>query len=100
MILATIHHLTLLAEATAPGGVLPTPPAGTKANAGTASVSLILLLGLAAWICVKQKGAQWPHIGLGVCIGVVGAGTFIGAVTWNVLGIFTQLLSSLGASFG
>jgi hypothetical protein len=97
---AVLTKYAVLAEATAPGGVLPTPPAGSHATAGTASVSLLLLLALAAWICVKQKGAQWPHIGLGVAIGVVGAGTFVGAVTWNVLGILTQLLSQLGASFG
>lgn len=86
----------------APGGIVPQPPAGTNVAGGaaTASVSMLLLLALAAWICVKQKGAQWPHIGLGILIGVVGAGTIVGQVSWNVIGIFTQLLSGLGASFG
>jgi hypothetical protein len=87
----------------APGGILPTPPPGTNlgaAGAATASVSLLLLLAVAAWVCVKQKGAQWPHIGLGVAIGVVGAGTFVGAMTWSVLGIIVQLINQLGHSFG
>jgi hypothetical protein len=86
----------------APGGVVPKPPPGTNVAGGvaSASVSMLLLLALAAWICVKQKGAQWPHIGLGILIGVVGAGTIVGQVSWNVIGIITQLLSGLGASFG
>lgn len=97
-ILATI---AVLAQA-APGGVVPKPPDGVDVAGGatTASVSLLLLLALAAWVCVKTKGAQWPHVGLGVLIGVVGASTFVGQVSWAVIGIFTQLLTSLGASFG
>jgi hypothetical protein len=100
-VLATVHHVAVLAQA-APGGVVPKPPEGTNVAGGaaTASVSLLLLLGLAAWICVKTKGAQWPHIGLGILIGVVGAGTIVGQVAWNFIGIFTQMLTSLGASFG
>ena len=101
MILSTVTHLAVLAQS-APGGVVPKPPEGVNVAGGatTATVSMLLLLALAAWICVKTKGAQWPHIGLGILIGVVGAGTIVGQVAWNVLGIFTQLLTSLGASFG
>lgn len=101
MILSTVTHLAVLAQA-APGGVVPKPPDGVNVAGGatTASVSMLLLLALAAWICVKQKGAQWPHIGLGILIGTLGAGTIVGQVSWNVIGIIGQLLAGFGASFG
>lgn len=83
----------------APGGLLPTPPPGATAGTATASISMLLLLAVAAWVCVKQKGAQWPHIFLGVAIGVVGSGTFVGSLTWSVLGIINQLITQIGANF-
>jgi hypothetical protein len=80
--------------------VVPTPPSGGAATPTTATVSLLLLVLLAAYFCVKQKGAQWPHIGVGVAIGVLGASTFIGTLTWSVLNVVITIVNQIGASFG
>jgi hypothetical protein len=80
--------------------IAPTPPAGSPATPATASVSLLLLLGLAAYLMVKTKGAQWPHVGLGVLIGVVGATTVIGSLSWSVINVLIQLVNQVGHSFG
>lgn len=92
MILSTI---TVLAA----GGVAAAPPEGSAVKAGTASVSLLILCLLAAWICVKTKGAQWPHIAIGIAIGVVGQASFIGTITWEIIDIIVGLLNKAGASF-
>lgn len=86
----------LVAEVGEPGGVIPAPPPGHAAHAATASVSLLLLLFVAAWVCAKTKGAQWPHIGLGVLIGVVGAGTLVGAVAWDVVDVLQKVVNAVG----
>jgi hypothetical protein len=69
-----------------------------QAENGSATVPLILLCGLAAWICVKQKGAQWPHIGIGIAIGVLGAGTFIGDLVHSILNVLLEIANKVGGA--
>jgi hypothetical protein len=76
----------------------PTPPATSAATTGTATVSLLVLCAAAAWMMVKTKGAQWPHIGIGVAIGVVGSATFIGAITWSILDIVINVVNQIGSA--
>jgi hypothetical protein len=80
--------------------IAPTPPTGGAATPGSASVSLLLLLALAAYLMVKTKGAQWPHVGIGVLIGVVGATTVIGSLSWSVINVLIQLVNQIGSAFG
>jgi hypothetical protein len=80
--------------------IAPSPPAGSAATPGSASVSLLLLLALAAYLMVKTKGAQWPHVGIGVLIGVVGATTVIGSLSWSVINVLIQLVNQIGSAFG
>jgi hypothetical protein len=91
---------SMFATASTLAQLAPTPPAGGAATTGTASVSLVLLLGLAAYLMVKTKGAQWPHVGIGVLIGVVGATTVIGSLSWAVLNVLIQIVNQIGSSFG
>lgn len=94
----TMHSLT--DTVTTLAQIAPTPPTGSAATPTTASVSLLLLLGLSAYLMVKTKGAQWPHVGLGVLIGVVGATTVIGSLSWAVINVLIQIVNQIGSSFG
>jgi hypothetical protein len=94
----TMNSLTATVSAFAQ--IAPTPPKGSAATPGSASVSLLLLLALAAYLMVKTKGAQWPHVGIGVLIGVVGATTVIGSLSWSVINVLIQLVNQIGSAFG
>jgi galactitol-specific phosphotransferase system IIC component len=69
---------------------------GAGATAGLpTSVVLVVLLGLAVLVCLRSKRAQWPQIVLGVAIGVVGADTVIGQVTWSLVDVASQVVSQV-----
>jgi hypothetical protein len=69
------------------------------AGGESATIPLVLLCLGAAWLAVKTKGAQWPHISIGVAIGVLGANTFIGTLVHSVLDVLVQIAQQIGHAF-
>jgi hypothetical protein len=90
--------------ATPDPGILPQPPpmAGLPGGAIGTSITVSLLFGalVVAFIAIKVYKSRVKDIVLGVCIGVLGAGGFVGAMAWVLIGIIVKLIGTLAATFG
>jgi hypothetical protein len=76
------------------------PGAGSTAVSQVSpSVVLFVLFGVAILVCMRSRRAQWPQIVLGVAIGVVGAGTVIGSVTWSLVDVVSQVVLQVSQQF-
>jgi hypothetical protein len=108
----TVHFPTIVLgqaapEATAPPvtastgqnpGFMPTaPPASGLAPgavATTVTFSLLAIVIFIAWLAVKHYKGQLRDIVLGMMIGTLGAGGFVGALTWAVIAVFVKLIQA------
>jgi hypothetical protein len=73
--------------------------AQAEGGSTTATIPLLLLCVVAGWFCVRYKGAQSPHVIVGVCIGVLGANTFIGTLVHSLLDVLIKIGTQVGNSF-
>jgi hypothetical protein len=85
-------------------GIFPTPPPmaglGAGAVAGGITFTGLFIALVIAFIAVKIYKSKVKDIVLGVCIGVLGAGGFVGAIAWTLIGIAVQLIKSLSSAVG
>jgi hypothetical protein len=111
-ILANLTTYVLLGQApaapaagtTPDPGILPQAPsmAGLPGGPIGTSITVSLLFGalIVAFIAIKVYKSRVKDIVLGVCIGVLGAGGFVGALAWALIGIVVKLIGSLASTFG
>lgn len=100
---ATAPPATTAATAPPNPGLLPTAPASSglpTAAAGGITLSLLFVALVVTFIAVKAYKVKVGAVLLGVCIGVLGAGGFIGALAWALIGVGVKVVSSLASSFG
>lgn len=106
-ILALMTNYAVLAQTAPPAadpGFLPTPPPmaglGAGAVAGGITFTGLFVALVVAFIAVKVYKAKVSSIILGTCIGVLGAGGFVGAIAWTLIGIAVQMIKSLSGALG
>jgi hypothetical protein len=95
-----IHNLTYLT----PDPMTYLTPLFAQMDAASTPIPLALAVIMAGWYCVKHKGAQWYVVAIGIVIGHLGSGMFIGESVDTILGFLTttvtQVWSGLGSAAG
>jgi hypothetical protein len=105
-ILATIQNFAVLGQTAAPAdpGIIPQAPAmaGLPGGAVGQSItfSLLFVALVIGFIGIKVYKMKAGAIVLGVCIGVLGAGGFVGSIAWTLIGGVVKVITSLSTSFG
>jgi hypothetical protein len=81
-----------------PAQQVPTQTDSVQTHAGGGAIAAgtvaVLLLGTICFFLVKKGGFKASHLALGICLGVLLAGTFIGPLVQQVTG---SAVTSLGA---
>lgn len=77
------------------------PPAvpGGPVIAGAVSVSVVFVIAALCWVGVSKWGWKWSAVVAGACLGVAGAGGFVGEVCRMLIGIGLKMLSALIDAF-
>lgn len=105
-LLATVTNLAVLAQTSPPAtavadpGIVPQPPpmSGLEAGAigGGITFSLLAVAIFIGWLIIKHYKHKLTTLVVGICIGVLGAGGFIGALAWSLIRVFVTIASSVG----
>jgi hypothetical protein len=81
-------------------GFLPQAPksSGLPAGAigGGITFSLLAIALFVGWLVVKHYGHKLTTLVVGICIGVLGAGGFVGALAWALIRVFVTVVTSVG----
>jgi hypothetical protein len=83
-------------------GILPSAPPSSGLPAGavgtTITVSLLFVALVIGWWAVKYGKGRLRDVVIGSCIGVLGAGGIVGALTWTVISVGVKVVSALGGA--